>query len=120
MKRIWYALALFLLITSMALAACGPAATSAATEEPGGEETEAPGGEETEAPGGEETEVPGGEETEVPGGETATDEPTPVPSPTIPPPVLTGGEGCDPAATKITWYIGLGAGTNAPVIPQEK
>ena len=46
--------------------------------------------------------------------------PTPVPTPTIPPPVLTDGEGCAPAATKITWYIGLGAGTNADVIPAEK
>jgi multiple sugar transport system substrate-binding protein len=46
--------------------------------------------------------------------------PTPVPSATIPAPVQTGGEGCDPGATKITWFIGLGAGTNADVVPQEK
>ena len=46
--------------------------------------------------------------------------PTPVPTPTIPAPVQTGGEGCDPAATKITWFIGLGAGTNPPVVPLEK
>src|SRR5512143_969635 len=46
--------------------------------------------------------------------------PTAVPTPTIPPPVSTGGEGCDPAATKITWFIGLGAGTNAEVVPAEK
>ena len=46
--------------------------------------------------------------------------PTAVPTPTIPPPVQTGGEGCDPASTKITWFIGLGAGTNADVVPQEK
>jgi multiple sugar transport system substrate-binding protein len=45
---------------------------------------------------------------------------TAVPTPTIQPPVETGGEGCDPAATKLTWYIGLGAGTNADVIPAEK
>jgi len=50
----------------------------------------------------------------------ATEAPTAVPTPTIPPPVLTGGEGCDPAATKITWFIGLGAGSNADVIPAEK
>jgi multiple sugar transport system substrate-binding protein len=46
--------------------------------------------------------------------------PTPVPTPTFPPPVETGGEGCDPAATKITWFIGLGAGTNPQVVPAEK
>ena len=46
--------------------------------------------------------------------------PTPVPTPTIPAPVETGGEGCDPGATKLTWFIGLGAGTNADVVPLEK
>jgi multiple sugar transport system substrate-binding protein len=90
-----------LLALTMFLAACAPAAP--ATEAPA--ETEEP--EVTEAPAA----------TEETG---ATEEPTAVPTPTLPPPVLTEGEGCDPAATKITWYIGLGAGSNADVIPAEK
>lgn len=57
---------------------------------------------------------------EAAGGAGGTEEPTPVPSPTIPPPVLTSGEGCDPDATRITWFIGLGAGSNADVIPEEE
>lgn len=53
---------------------------------------------------------------------TATPPPeaTAVPSPTIPPPVLTTGEGCAPGATKITWYIGLGAGTQPDDVAKEK
>jgi len=34
--------------------------------------------------------------------------------------VLTGGEECDPAATKVTWFVGLGAGSNPPEVKQEK
>jgi multiple sugar transport system substrate-binding protein len=49
-----------------------------------------------------------------------TQAPTAVPTPTIPPEVKTGGEGCDPAATQVTWFIGLGAGSNADVVPLEK
>jgi multiple sugar transport system substrate-binding protein len=49
-----------------------------------------------------------------------TEAPTPVPSPTLQPEIKTGGEGCDPAATQVTWFIGLGAGSNADVIPLEK
>ncbi len=45
---------------------------------------------------------------------------TPVPTPTIPPPVLTTGEGCAPGATKVTWYIGLGAGTQPDDVAKEK
>ena len=101
MKRISYILVL-LLIVLMALSACG-GATPAATEAP--EATKAPEATEAEA-----TETPAATEAE----------PTAVPTPTNPPPVLTGGEGCDPAATKLTWYIGLGAGSNADVIPAEK
>ncbi len=90
------------LVVILVLVGCGtgPAAT---TEAP--EPTNAP------AP----TEVPATPEEAGP-----TAEPTAVPTPTNPPPVLTGGEGCDPAATKLTWYIGLGAGSNADVIPAEK
>jgi multiple sugar transport system substrate-binding protein len=90
------------LIVILALVGCG-GATPAATEAP--EPTDAPAPTEEQA-------------TPEEAGPTA--EPTAVPTPTNPPPVLTGGEGCDPAATKLTWYIGLGAGSNADVIPAEK
>jgi hypothetical protein len=49
-----------------------------------------------------------------------TDTPAPAPTATIPPPVETGGEGCAPAATRVTWFVGLGAGSNADVVPLEK
>ncbi len=104
MKRTFYILAV-LLVALMALSACGGAAPT--TEAPTA--TEAP--QATVAP----TVAPTPTEASA-----ATVAPTLVPTPTNPPPVLTSGEGCDPAATKLTWYIGLGAGSNAEVIPQEK
>jgi len=100
-KSIFLILSL-LVLSSMILAACGGGAAPAA------EEPAAPAAEESAA------EEPAAEATE------ASSEPTAVPTPTIPPPVQTGGEGCDPGATQITWYIGLGAGSNADVIPAEK
>ncbi len=53
---------------------------------------------------------------------TATPEPQPtaVPTPTIPPPVATTGEGCAPNATKITWFIGLGTGSQPDDVTKEK
>jgi multiple sugar transport system substrate-binding protein len=51
---------------------------------------------------------------------TPLPKPTAVPSPTIPPPVLTQGEGCAAGAKKITWYIGLGAGTQPDDVAKEK
>jgi len=42
------------------------------------------------------------------------------PTPTVPPTVVAGGEGCAASATKLTWYVGLGAGGDADVIPKEK
>jgi multiple sugar transport system substrate-binding protein len=42
------------------------------------------------------------------------------PTPTIVPTVMSGGEGCASGAPKITWYVGLGSGTDADVIPKEK
>jgi len=102
MKKLLYVLSL-LIIASMVLTACGGAPATeppAAATEPPAAATEPPVA--TEAPAG------------------ATEAPTAVPSPTIPPPVQTGGEGCDPGATQLTWYIGLGAGSNADVIPAEK
>jgi multiple sugar transport system substrate-binding protein len=99
MKKILSILSL-LVVLSMILAACGKA-----TEPPAPVATEPAA-----------TEPPAPVATEP----AATEAPTAVPTPTIPPPVLTGGEGCDPNATKITWFIGLGAGSNADVIPAEK
>jgi multiple sugar transport system substrate-binding protein len=34
--------------------------------------------------------------------------------------VIAGGQGCASGAAKITWYIGLGAGADADVIPKEQ
>ncbi|MGB8645506.1 MAG: extracellular solute-binding protein [Anaerolineae bacterium] len=51
---------------------------------------------------------------------TATTAATVAPTATTVPTVIAGGEGCAPTATKITWYVGLGAGGDAPVIPKEK
>ncbi len=39
---------------------------------------------------------------------------------TVPTTVIAAGQGCANGSTKITWYIGLGAGADADVIPQEK
>lgn len=101
MKKISYVLSL-LVIVSITLTACGGAATEAPAQPAA-----------TKAPA-----EPAA--TEAPAEPAATEEPTAVPTPTIPPPVQTGGEGCDPGATQLTWYIGLGAGSNADVIPAEK
>lgn len=46
--------------------------------------------------------------------------PTAVPTPTIPPPVLTTTEGCAPNATKVVWFIGLGAGSQPDDVKKEK
>jgi len=48
--------------------------------------------------------------------------PTTAASATTAPPttVVSTGEGCASGATKITWYIGLGAGADADVIPKEQ
>jgi len=97
-------------LLALILAACAPAAapateaapTEAAPTEAAPEETEA-------AP------------TEVAATEPAgTEEPTVAPTATFPPPVLTGGEGCDPAATKVTWFVGLGTGSQPNDVEKEK
>ncbi len=103
MRKLMFVLSA-LVVASMLLTACGAPATPAATQPPAA--TEAPA-QATEAPTA----------TEAP---AATEAPTAVPTPTIPPPVQTGGEGCDPGATKVTWFVGLGAGSNADVVPLEK
>lgn len=46
--------------------------------------------------------------------------PTAVPTPTFPPPVSTGAEGCAPNSTQVTWFVGLGAGSNPPEVVKEK
>jgi multiple sugar transport system substrate-binding protein len=104
MKKLLYVLSL-LVIASMVLTACG-GGQPAATQPPAAEETEPPAAEATEPPAA----------TEAP----AEGEPTAVPTPTFPPPVLTGGEGCDAAATRVTWFIGLGAGSQPNDVEKEK
>jgi len=51
---------------------------------------------------------------------TPAPKPTAVPTPTIPRPVLTTTEGCAAGATKIVWYIGLGAGSQPDDVAKEK
>ncbi len=82
---------------SMIMTACSPAATTAAPA------TAAPA---TAAPA---TAVPA---TAAPA--------TAAPTPTIVPTVMSSGEGCAPNAPKVTWFVGLGGGTDPAVIPQEK
>src|SRR3954466_9340694 len=50
----------------------------------------------------------------------ATEEPTVAPTPTIVPTVVMSGEGCAANAEPVVWYVGLGSGTDADVIPKEK
>jgi len=40
--------------------------------------------------------------------------------PTVPTTFVAAGQGCANGSTKLTWYIGLGAGADADVIPKEK
>ncbi len=61
--------------------------------------------------------VPG---TSIVYSQNATQAATVAPSPTIPPTVVSSGEGCAAGAPKVTWFVGLGGGTDAPVIPKEK
>jgi len=107
MKKLLYVLSL-LVVASMMLSACGG---SAATEAPAAQEPAAPAQQATA------TSAPPAEE---PAATEAPAEPTAVPTPTIPPPVLTEGEGCDPGATRITWFIGLGAGSQPNDVEKEK
>ncbi len=110
-KRMPLMISLIIMI-SMVLAACGPAATTVApTSVP---PTTAPA---TSAPSqptaAQATAVPA---TAVPATAVATMPPTP----TVVPTVLSGGEGCAAGAPKVTWFVGLGGGTDPAVIPQEK
>jgi len=115
MSKQFKLLAIFAVLL-MVLAACAPATPAATTESNTNSNTN-----ENVAPATEvATEAAGPTEAASATEATGTEEPTAVPTPTLPPDVTTGGEGCDPGATKVTWFIGLGAGTNADVIPQEK
>src|SRR5690349_12276755 len=114
MKQPKHLTLLFLLIISLLFAACAPAPVAEETDEPAAtDETVAT--EEVEAT---ETEAP--DEATATEEATGTEEATAVPSPTIPAPVVTTGEDCAEGSTPITWYIGLGAGSNADVIPAEQ
>ncbi|HEU4328160.1 MAG TPA: hypothetical protein VFS21_33800, partial [Roseiflexaceae bacterium] len=89
------------------LAACGgsPATTAPTAATDGGvAATAAPASGDTSA-----TVAP--EATATP--ETASTEPT------LAPTVVSSGEGCAPGAPKVTWYVGLGAGSDADVIPKQ-
>ena len=46
--------------------------------------------------------------------------PTAVPTATNPPPVVTTGEGCATGATKVSWFIGLGTGSQPDQVTTEK
>jgi multiple sugar transport system substrate-binding protein len=118
MKKQLFKVASVLLTASLFLGACGaPAATVAPADTAAPAATVAPA--DTAAP--EATAAPADTAApEATAADAATEAPTAVPTPTIPPPILTGGEGCAPNATKITWFVGLGSGSNADVVPLEK
>src|SRR5258708_6612046 len=61
--------------------------------------------------------VPG---TSIVYSQNATQAATVAPSPTIPPTVVSSGEGCAAGAPKVTWFVGLGGGTDATVTTKEK
>jgi len=51
---------------------------------------------------------------------TPPPKPTAVPTPTIPAPVVTTGEGCAAGSTKVSWFIGLGTGSQPDQVTYEK
>jgi multiple sugar transport system substrate-binding protein len=116
---------MLVVIALFALAACAPAPTPVPpapppTQAPAAAPTTAPVTAPTTAPA-----APTAAPTKPPAptntaAAAATAAPTAVPTPTIPPPVLTAGEGCAPTATKIRWFVGLGSGSNPSEIVQEK
>jgi multiple sugar transport system substrate-binding protein len=118
MKKQISVLTALIVIVSMILAACAPAATPAPAQPAATEAPAQPAA--TEAPAQPTaTEAPA-QPTATEAAAAATEAPTAVPTATFPAPVLTGGEGCDPAATKVTWFVGLGAGSNPPEVKLEK
>ncbi len=126
MKKNMSVLTTLIVIATMILSACAPAsaptsapaATPAATSAAPAEPTATTGAAAAAAePTATTAAAAPAEPTATPG---AAGEPTAVPTATFPPPVNTGGENCDPAATKVTWFVGLGAGSNPPEVKQEK
>lgn len=114
MKRYVMSVMTILVVLGVVLSACGTAATPAAPAAPAAPQVvtkevivtiEVP------------KEVVVTKEVQV---EVTAAPPTPVPTPTIQPEVKVGGEGCDPAATQVTWFVGLGAGTHPSDIDVEK
>ena len=97
-KRITILISAFVLV-SLLLSGCGAAKTPAPATNPPAPATAAP--------------TTASQATTAP---AATD----TPAPTMIPTVMAGGEGCAAGAPKITWFVGLGGGTDPAVIPQEK
>jgi multiple sugar transport system substrate-binding protein len=98
---------LVILALAMMLGACGAAATPAApapTTASGGETAQET--EPTAAPAEEATEAPAEEATEAP----AEAEATPTPG------ILIAGEATMPDRTPVRWYVGLGAGSDQPLL----
>jgi multiple sugar transport system substrate-binding protein len=115
-KKMLFSIALLVLV--LVLVACG--ATATPTTAPAPQPTVAaaqPTATRPPAPPASPTPVP---PTPVPPTPTRPAAPTPVPTPTIPPPVSTTGEGCAAGATKVTWFIGLGAGSQPDDVAKEK
>ncbi len=111
-RMVW--LAVVALILLPLLAACG-GTTPSPTAVPAATDTAAPAAAATD------TTAPAAEPTDTEAAAEPTDTAAPVAaaSPTVPATVVAGGEGCAASATKLTWYVGLGAGADADVIPKE-
>ena len=113
-----------LLVLALVLVSCGAPATSApapttAPQAPAAAATTAPVAAPTNPPAATPT-VAAPAATPTAAAAAATSAPTAVPTPTIPPPVSTTGEGCAPSSTKVTWFIGLGAGSQPDDVTKEK
>lgn len=115
MKTKLFALASLLVIASMLLVACGGGATPAPAP------TQAPApAQPTQAPAPTVAPTKAAAPTVAPTTAPAAPKPTTMPTPTLAPTVVYKGEGCAAGATPVIWYVGLGAGTDPPVIPQEQ
>jgi multiple sugar transport system substrate-binding protein len=111
-----FSLVALVVVASLILSACGPAATPAPapTQAPAPAPTQAP------APTVAPTKAPAPTVAPTVAPTKPPAEPTKPPTPTIPPTVVFKGEGCAAGATAVTWYVGLGAGGDADVIPKEQ
>ncbi|HUS15842.1 MAG TPA: sugar ABC transporter substrate-binding protein [Chloroflexia bacterium] len=110
----WFAMLAMLLPL---LAACGTDTPPAATAVPAAATNTAPAV--AAAPTDTAGAAPAATNTVVAAAGDATATTVP-PTPTVQPTVLAAGEGCAASATKLVWYVGLGAGGDADVIPKEK